>query len=230
MSRVTRPQRAATAPITIITTAGTALFGIEHTGGFVAGDSVAVVGPGAIGLMAVQCAKALGAGKVILTGTRDERLNLGKKLGADVVVSSAGTDAGLAIKRQSEGRGVDVAIDISGVYAALQQALRCVHREGLVVTVSFYGDQTGRIDLSSEWHHNRITLRSSMPVWGCAHRWQPMWDLARVECVAIGLLEDRKLQVEPLIGARVPFEQAADAYAMIDESPGDKVKILLTYD
>jgi threonine dehydrogenase-like Zn-dependent dehydrogenase len=105
-----------------------------------------------------------------------------------------------------------------------------VHREGLVVTVSFYGDEAGHVDLSSEWHHNRITLRSSMPAWGCAHRCYPMWDRARLERVAIGLLEEQKLQVKPLIGARIPFERAAEAYAMIDESPGDKVKILLTYD
>ena len=206
-----------------------ALGGI-HDAAIKLGDRVAIFGLGAIGMMALQMARLSGAGQIFAVDPIPGRLDLAQKLGADVVVSSAGTDAGLAIKRQTEGRGVDVAIDISGVYAALQQALRCVHREGLVVTVSFYGDQTGRIDLSSEWHHNRITLRSSMPVWGCAHRWQPMWDLARVECVAIGLLEDQKLQVEPLIGARVPFEQAADAYAMIDESPGDKVKILLTYD
>ena len=48
--------------------------------------------------------------------------------------------------------------------------------------------------------------------------------------VVIGLLEDQKLQVQPLIGARIPFERAAEAYAMIDQSPGDKVKLLLVYD
>jgi len=48
--------------------------------------------------------------------------------------------------------------------------------------------------------------------------------------VAIDLLEEEKLRVEPLIGARIPFERAAEAYAMIDQSPGDKAKILLTYD
>jgi threonine dehydrogenase-like Zn-dependent dehydrogenase len=123
-----------------------------------------------------------------------------------------------------------VAVEISGAYPALQQAIRCVHREGLVVAASYYGDQTGRIDLAREWHHNRITLRSSMPVWGCSHRWQPMWDFSRLERVAIKLLEEQRLQVSPLIGARFPFERAAEAYARIDAAPGGAVKILLTYE
>jgi threonine dehydrogenase-like Zn-dependent dehydrogenase len=155
---------------------------------------------------------------------------MAKRFGADVTINPVECEAGLAIKEANNGMGADVAIEISGEYAALQQALRSVQREGLVVTVSFYGDTTGRVDLSSEWHHNRITLRSSMPVWGCSHRCYPMWDMARVERVAIGLLETRKLQVEPLVGARIPFERASEAYAMIDESPGDLVKVLLAYD
>jgi len=80
---------------TTITTAGTSLYGIDVSGGYIAGDTVVVLGPGPIGLMCVQIAKALGAGKVILTGTRDERLTLGKKLGADLVIDAAGGDDSL---------------------------------------------------------------------------------------------------------------------------------------
>jgi threonine dehydrogenase-like Zn-dependent dehydrogenase len=194
------------------------------------GDRVAVFGLGAIGMLTLQMARLSGAGQVFAVDPIPGRLEMAKRFGADVTINPVECEAGLAIKEANNGMGADVAIEISGEYAALQQALRCVQREGLVVTVSFYGDTTGRVDLSSEWHHNRITLRSSMPVWGCSHRCYPMWDMARVERVAIGLLETRKLQVEPLVGARIPFERASEAYAMIDESPGDLVKVLLAYD
>jgi threonine dehydrogenase-like Zn-dependent dehydrogenase len=209
-----------------------ALFALggTHDAAIKLGDRVAIFGLGAIGMLALQMARLNGAGQILAVDPIPGRLELARAFGADVTVNPTECEAGLAIKGASGGAGVDVAIDISGNYAALQQALRCVHREGLMVTVSFYGDKTGRVDLSSEWHHNRITLRSSMPVWGCTHRCQPMWDLARLERTAIGLLEEGKLQVEPLIGARIPFEHAAEAYAMIDESPGAKVKLLLTYD
>src|SRR4030095_9185754 len=92
-----------------------------------------------------------------------------------------------------------------------------VHKEGLVVTASYYGDRTTPLDLSREWHHNRITLRSSMPVWYCSHRNHPMWDLVRLERTAVSLLEEQKLNVKPLIGARIPFEGAAEAYDLRSE-------------
>ena len=72
---------------TLVVTAGTAMYALTELGGLVAGESVCVTGPGPIGLMAVAVAKALGAQPVILTGTRDNRLDIGKALGADAVVN-----------------------------------------------------------------------------------------------------------------------------------------------
>ena len=193
------------------------------------GDQVAVFGLGAIGMLALQMARLDGAGQIIAVDPIPERLELACQLGADLAINPGETDAGMAIKAATAGRGVDVALEISGAYASLQQAIRSVHKEGLVVTASYYGDRTTLLDLSREWHHNRITLRSSMPVWDCAHRNHPMWDLGRLERVAISLLEEQKLNVKPLIGARIPFEDAAEAYHLIDQSAGDKIKIVLTY-
>ena len=70
---------------TLIVTAGTAMYGLDVMGGIIAGEGVVVIGPGPIGLMGVGVAKALGAQPVILTGTRDRRLEMGKRLGADDV-------------------------------------------------------------------------------------------------------------------------------------------------
>lgn len=193
------------------------------------GDRVAIFGLGAIGMMALQMARLDGAVQVFAIDPIAERLALARELGANATFNPAECDAGMAIKEATGSAGVDVAIEISGVYAALQAAIRSVHKEGIVVTSGFYGDTKGRVDLAREWHHNRITLRSSMPVWDCAHRNQPMWDLERVERAAVNLLGAQQLQVKPLIGARVPFACAAEAYAMIDQAPGGKIKILLTY-
>ncbi len=205
-----------------------ALAGV-HDADIKLGDRVAIFGLGAIGMLALQMARLSGAEQVVGIDPIPARLALARSLGADVTINPTECDAGLAIKEATGGAGVDVALEITGVYAALQQAIRCVHREGLVVTVSFYGDPSGRLDLAAEWHHNRVTLRSSMPVWGCSHRSQPMWDLPRLEACGIDLLARRKLQVKPLIGAHVPFERAAEAYAMIDRQAGHGVKTLLTY-
>jgi len=205
-----------------------ALGGI-HDADIKLGDRVAVFGLGAIGLLVVQMARLSGARKVFAIDPDAKRGELACAFGADAALSPETCDPGLAIKEATHGLGVDVAIEVSGVYAALQQAIRSVHREGLVVTISFYGDRSGRLDLASEWHHNRINLRSSMPVWGCTHRHQPMWDLVRLERTAIGLLESGRLCTEPMIGPVVPFDRAAEAYAMIDQGVATGAKAILTY-
>src|ERR1700687_1816081 len=68
------------AEATLVVTAGTSMYGLDVLGGLIAGEGVVVSGPGPIGLLGVAVAKALGADPVILTGTRDARLELGKRL------------------------------------------------------------------------------------------------------------------------------------------------------
>ena len=70
-------------------------------GGSFAGQSVVVVGPGPVGLMSVQIAKAMGARTVILTGTRLSRLRVGSILGADAVIHTKN------LPRRSSLRGGD---------------------------------------------------------------------------------------------------------------------------
>jgi threonine dehydrogenase-like Zn-dependent dehydrogenase len=200
-----------------------------HDAAIKLGDRVAIFGLGAIGMLAAQMARLSGASFICVVDPLPDRRALAVQLGADLALDPLSGDVGLAVKLATGGGGVDVAIELSGVYAALQQAIRAVHKQALVVTASYYGDQGGRVDLSREWHHNRITLRSSMPVWDCDHRSAPMWDLRRLERTAVELLASHALHPKPLIGARVPFLQAAEAYALIDAAPNGNIKVLLTY-
>jgi threonine dehydrogenase-like Zn-dependent dehydrogenase len=193
------------------------------------GDRVAIFGMGAIGLLAVQMARLNGARQVFAVDPIEGRLQLALRLGADAALNPSACDVALTIKRSTDSRGVDVALEISGIYAALQEAIRCTCQAGRVVAASYYGAQEGRADLSREWHHNRITLRSSMPVWGCPHRHYPAWDHDRTERQAMDLLQSGAIEARPLIGDRVPFFEAGRAYAMIDQAPDEKVKILLAY-
>jgi threonine dehydrogenase-like Zn-dependent dehydrogenase len=197
-----------------------------HDAAIKLGDHVAIFGLGAIGMLAAQMARLNGARYIWVVDPMPDRRDLALKLGADMALDPIAGDAGLMIKQNG---GADVAIELSGVYAALQHAIRAAKKEALVVTASYYGDQRGRLDLSREWHHNRITLRSSMPVWGCSHRSAPMWDMQRLEMTAIYLLGSGALKAEPLIGARVPFAEAAEAYRLIDTAASGNIKVLLTY-
>jgi L-iditol 2-dehydrogenase len=122
---------------TLVVTAGTAMYGLTELGGLVAGESVVVTGPGPIGLLGVAVAKALGAQPVILTGTRDNRLQIGRELGADHVVNAKKEDPVEAVRRLNGGKGVDYVIECSGAPNAVNEAARMVNRGGRICLAAF---------------------------------------------------------------------------------------------
>jgi 2-desacetyl-2-hydroxyethyl bacteriochlorophyllide A dehydrogenase len=122
---------------TLVVTAGTAMYGLTELGGLVAGESVVVTGPGPIGLLGVAVAKALGAQPVILTGTRDNRLQIGRALGADFVVNAKNEDPVEAVRRLNGGKGVDYVVECSGAPNAVNEAARMVNRGGRICLAAF---------------------------------------------------------------------------------------------
>ena len=131
------PDSISDAEATLIVTAGTAMYGLDVMGGVIAGEAVVVVGPGPIGLMGVGVAKALGAQPVILTGTRDSRLEMGKKLGADHVVNVSREEPVAAVMRLTGGKGVQYVLECSGAPNALNEAGRMVNRGGRICLAAF---------------------------------------------------------------------------------------------
>jgi L-iditol 2-dehydrogenase len=125
---------------TLIVTAGTAMYGLDVMGGIIAGQGVVVIGPGPIGLMGVGVAKALGADPVILTGTRDRRLEMGGRLGADATVNVGREDAVAAVERFTSGKGVEYVLECSGAPNALNEAARMVNRGGRICLAAFPAD------------------------------------------------------------------------------------------
>lgn len=132
---------------TLVVTAGTSMYGLTELGGLVAGESVVVTGPGPIGLLAVAVAKALGASPVILSGTREARLEIGAKLGADRIVNVSKEDLG-SVVRQMTGRGADYVMECAGTEAAIGEAIGIVNRGGKICLAAFPHEPV-RIDLGS---------------------------------------------------------------------------------
>ena len=122
---------------TLVVTAGTAMYGLTELGGLVAGESVVVTGPGPIGLLGVAVAKALGANPVILTGTRDSRLEIGKKLGADHVINVRNEDPVKRVHELNGGKGVDYVLECSAAANAINEAVKMVNRGGKVCLAAF---------------------------------------------------------------------------------------------
>src|SRR6201985_1176317 len=122
---------------TLVVTAGTSMYGLTELGGLVAGESVVVIGPGPIGLLAVAVAKALGASPVVLTGTRDKRLAIGKELGADRVINIGKENPVDIVKQLTGGIGADYVIECAGSEATIDQAIHMTNRGGKICLAAF---------------------------------------------------------------------------------------------
>lgn len=122
---------------TLVVTAGTAMYGLDVLGGLIAGKAVAVTGPGPIGLMGVAMAKSLGAHPVILTGTRDSRLGMGKKLGADHVINVRNENPVEKVLELTKGKGVHYVLECSGASNALNEAAQMTNRGGRICLAAF---------------------------------------------------------------------------------------------
>ena len=123
---------------TLVVTAGTTMYGLTELGGLIAGESLVVIGPGPIGLLGVAVAKALGAGPVILIGTRDSRLEIGKKLGADYTLNvKSEKDIVETVKSIVGNKGVDYVVECAGTEQALNDAIMMTNRGGKICLAAF---------------------------------------------------------------------------------------------
>ena len=134
------PDTMSDAEATLVVTAGTSMYGLTELGGLVAGESVVVIGPGPIGLLAVAVAKSLGASPVILTGTRNRRLAIGRELGADRVININDEDAVEVVKQLTGGIGADYVVECAGTEATINQAIHMTNRGGKICLAAFPHD------------------------------------------------------------------------------------------
>ncbi len=193
------------------------------------GDRVAVFGLGAIGQMAVQIARLQGARWIAATDPILVRRELAKRHGADIVIDPTTEDAGLVIKDLTDKIGVDVSLETSGIYAALNDALRATGYMGTIVSSAYYTGDARALSLEGEWHRNRLTMIStrdvSQPIPG-----HPLWDTHRLHTEAFALLREERLSVESLVYPIVPFSESATAYRDIDEAPEKSIKLGVVYE
>ena len=123
---------------TLVVTAGTTMYGLTELGGLVSGESVVVIGPGPIGLLGVAIAKSLGASPVILVGTRNNRLEIGKKLGADFVLNvNEEKNIINSVKSLVGEIGVDYVIECAGTEQALNEAILMCNRGAKICLAAF---------------------------------------------------------------------------------------------
>jgi len=200
---------------TMVTTAGTSLWGIERIGGIGGGDSVVVIGPGAIGLIAQQAAKAFGAGQVIVTGTRDSRLELAKRLGADHTINVRREDPVAKVNELTGGLGADVVLWCAQSPESAAQA----------VQMAKLG--SGRISLIGIPEGGKIEIDGARVVTGnitlAGSRGEGGWSCRR----AIQLMAQGRIRTKEMITHVFPLDQINRAFEVFTKREGDALKVVV---
>ena len=178
------------------------------------GERVVVMGGGPLGLLIMKLAKFGGAERVMLVEPTAGRRQLGQEYGADLVLDPADEIHG-PIMEATEGRGADLIFEVSGSAQAFQAAGKLVRKQGRLVVVAVYGG-TGRVDFNvNRFVGNEVDVLPSF--------WANALDFRR----AVSLVSSRKLDVRPLITARVRLEQMQEAFEKLAADRGSQSKILV---
>lgn len=194
------------------------------------GDSVAVIGLGALGLLAVGMARAAGADRIFAIDPLPGRRKLALAYGAEAAFDPREGDVPLLIHRAMGGAGVDVAIELSGVTAGLQDAVRSCRIAGTICSAGFYQRDAQGLWLGREWHHNRLTMVVPHGCgWGHPPRDFPRWDAQRAHDAIVSLMRQGKLQAAGLIDPVVGFEDVAEVYRLIRDEPHRVVKYAVRF-
>jgi 2-desacetyl-2-hydroxyethyl bacteriochlorophyllide A dehydrogenase len=188
------------------------------------GERLLIFGQGVVGLLLTQLARTAGAASVMTVDPVERRRDLSAALGAQALPPS--DELAERVRDMTKGQGADIVIEASGNPAALVQALECVAPEGTIVICSWYGTKPVALPLGGRFHRSRIRLVSSQ-VGSIDPSLSARWSRERRAEFARDVLS--KLCLTDLISHRIPFERAAEAYALVDVHPEETVQVILTY-
>lgn len=192
------------------------------------GETAAVFGQGVIGLLTTRLAQLSGA-EVVAVDTLDNRLATARHHGAAHTLNPRTDAVAERVRDLTEGRGADVAVEISGAYQALHEAVRSVAVGGRVVAAGFYqGDGVG-LRLGDEFHHNRVQLHCSQ-IGGVPPQLAGRWSVERLQRTFLHLVAEGRVDVGSLVTHVIPAADAAEAYALLDERPEEALQVVLAFD
>ncbi|WP_179298813.1 L-threonine 3-dehydrogenase [Evansella halocellulosilytica] len=179
--------------------------------GDVVGKTVAVIGCGPIGIMAVGVAKAAGASQVIAFDLNDYRLELAKNMGATTVVNSMNENPLSVVNKLTKGQGVDVVCEMSGHPVAMDQGFKMVTNGGRVSILSLPVKPV-EIDVTNDIVFKGITVQGIT-----GRRMYETWQQVS------GLLESGQVDVKPMITHHFSLEEFEKGFDLMIKGACGKV-------
>lgn len=179
--------------------------------GPIAAQTVAVIGCGPIGLMAIAVAKACGCSTLFATEVNPHRLALAKKMGADETFNPSEGDVVKRVLEATGGTGVDVLLEMSGHPQAIQQGFHMLRAGGRASLLGI-PSQPVTFDLVADIIFKGATVHG---IYGrkMFETWLQM----------TALLKSGALKLEPLFSERVGLDRFADAFSLLKSGKSGKV-------
>jgi 2-desacetyl-2-hydroxyethyl bacteriochlorophyllide A dehydrogenase len=178
------------------------------------GDSSAIFGAGAIGLLLLMLIKTTGGGDVFIVDVQDHRLKKAHELGATAVFNNLEVDAVENIVQCSAGLGVERAFEAVGINQTLVQALQTLRKGGMAILLGLF--ETADVSIPANiFVQKEISLSGSQGY---------CWDFQG----ALKLLEDRRIDLKTLITHQIPLAQVQDAFDLLMDPQNEAIKVIVT--
>ncbi|MFB3906925.1 MAG: L-threonine 3-dehydrogenase [Candidatus Eisenbacteria bacterium] len=177
--------------------------------------SVLIFGDGPTGLFAAGVARASGASIVFLVGVNDARLEIARKMGADVVLDARKDDVRSVVLDRTHGVGADVVLDMVGLQSVLDQGLELVRRGG---RFSAFGLPDGRLSIDM----NNGVIFKGLRLYGINGRL-----MFETWLQVSQLLRSGRLDIRPVITHKLPLEEFARGFDLLHEVPISTGKVVL---
>ena len=183
------------------------------------GDTVAVLGCGGVGLNVIQGARIKGAGEIIAIDMNETKLELARQFGATATVNASTVNAVGAVMDLTAQRGADVAFEVIGLAATIEQALRMSRRGGETVLVG-----VPSMDVMVELPAFLGVVLSSKTIKGC---WYGSSNVQRDVPKLIELYRSGELLLDELISRTITLDQVNEAFDAMEA--GEVARSVIQY-
>lgn len=177
------------------------------------GQSTAVFGAGAIGLLVVLLASRLTQGKTFSVDINAFRLQKALELGATAAINNADGNAVETIIAETDNLGADFTFEAVGFALTLEQALQSVRKGGLATLIGIFEDPFPKVPVNL-FIQKEITLSGSQGY---------NWDFQD----ALTILDQNAISLETLITHRFPLAKAQDAFDLLTQRGNQAIKVLI---
>lgn len=179
------------------------------------GQKLLVMGTGPIGLGGMACAKAMGSGTIILAGRKERKLDIGREMGADILVNTTKDNLRDIVMKETEGEGIDIILDTTGSQEIFNETIHLLRGSGTIVIPGFYEHPVQEADIDYLISHNCTLVGAA----GTPNMGRKILDL----------LGRGRLSLKPMLTQRYPFSKVKEGFEAVKTYNDRRIKIMIDF-